>query len=456
MASTSFWLLIYLTDVTGLKPVLAGLALMIGRVWDALTDPIMGWISDHTNTRWGKRRPYILFGSIFYGSAYFAIWSVPEFRTQLSLFAYVSIVLLIFNTCFTVVFVPYTSLTAAMTADYNERTVLTGFRMTSSQIGFLLGGAVPSALVAWSTSPAGIAWLSSQSWSSAWGNWIGTARVGYLITGTLFAAIMITALSICALGTRENVRSTHQDRSKSPFRYLLQIASVFRTNRPFRLAVLIILLTNCAATFIGTNFAYYIQYVLKIREEQTAIVVALFLGAILAMPAWVLITKRYGKTETYCVAMGIYCMVLCSLLALSGGSVAWVYAVSIIAGTIYAAALLIPWAMVPDVVEYDQLQNGIRREGLFYGGTSFIYKLATALAIYCSATVLSIFGYTPNEPQGESTLVAMRILISLVPAGLLIAGILVARRYPLSRAKHKELVDSLSRPGPETSDKREL
>ena len=445
VSSTMFWLLIYLTDVAGLGPGLAGLALMIGRIWDAVTDPIMGWISDHTRTRWGKRRPYLLFGAIAYAITYFLIWVVPEFSSELSIFVYVTVILILFNTSFTVVFVPYTSLTAAMTSDYHERTSLTGYRMTSSQFAFLVGAVLPSAVVL--SVESGTGFISTWT-NPLFGSWAGTARQGYFLCAALFSFVMLACIWTTFFGTREKeLAASDPDTSTSsnPLQYIVTIFQALRDNIPFRLALLIILLANCATTAIGVNLPYYFQYVLEIREHQTRIMALLFGCAVLAVPAWVMVTRRFGKAETFRFAMLVYVIVLLSLFFIPPRRPEYIYCIAVIAGTLHAAALMIPWAIIPDVVEYDEMKQGKRREGLFFGGTSFGYKFATAFAIFISGYALEHVGYVPNAGQSDHVLMGIRSLVALLSTLFLLGAIWLSWRYPLTAAKHAKIVRIIER-----------
>ncbi|MCB0322794.1 MAG: MFS transporter, partial [Bdellovibrionales bacterium] len=186
VSSVSVWFLYYLTDVAGLGAFLAGVAVTVGRLWDAVTDPIMGWIADHTRSRWGKRLPYLLFGAIPYALSYLALWVVPEFESERSTFIYVTVALIAFNTCLTVVFVPYTSLTAAITNSYDERTSVTGYRMVCSQIAFLIGAALPPAIVAWVVDRQELILFDTF-----FGSWAGTAREGHALQAGIFALVMV-------------------------------------------------------------------------------------------------------------------------------------------------------------------------------------------------------------------------------------------------------------------------
>jgi GPH family glycoside/pentoside/hexuronide:cation symporter len=454
VSSVGFWLLIYLTDVAGLGAFLAGISIMIGRAWDAITDPVMGWITDHTKSRWGKRRPYLLFGAIPYALSFFSLWVIPGFESQMHTFLYITIALIVFNTALTVVFVPYTSLTAAITNDYNERTSLTGFRMFCSQSAFLLGAAIPSFLAIWVISTKGAEILTNLGIQEFFGSWAQTPRQGYFIMAAIFAVIMVGAIWTTFLGCHEKDScedETARNDSKSPFSYIITIFQQMITNQPFRLSVMIMLLTSCAATLIAVNLPYFIQYSLEMTEHRTRIISLLFIVAVATVPFWVKITKRYGKAESYRVAMVVYSIVLCCLPFVKMGGPVLAYIASIAAGFCHAAALMIPWAIIPDVVEYDELKVGMRREGLFYGGTTFSYKLATAFAVFLSGSLLAWIGYVPNEDQSRYVINGINMLVGPVPASILLLGSYLSLRYPLTSAKHKEILLELAKKKAEAS-----
>lgn len=450
VSSISFWLLIYLTDVAGLGAFLAGIAMMIGRAWDALADPLVGWITDHTQTKWGKRRPFLLFAAIPYAIFYAALWMVPGFENERHVFLYVTIALLLFNTCFAFVIVPYASLTAAITNDYNERISLTGFRMVASQSSFLVGAAVPSALVLWITAPdGGEAFFArfglTHLVETIFGSWAHTARQGYAIVAICFAFIIVASCWTVFWGIREKLANAPSDHSANPFSYGIGIIKQLKLNKPYRMAVSILCLSECAAALVAVNLPYYLQYVLGLEAERTKILICLFLGAICAIPLWTFVGKRRGKSETYRVVVLVYAGLLCALPFMPAGAAVPTYIFAVLGGVCHAAALMIPWSMIPDVVEYDELNSGIRREGLFYGGSLFSYKLATALGVLLSGTTLELIGYVPNVPQAAETILGMKAFISLGPAAFLLLASYVAFRYPLSAARHHEIVAALNR-----------
>ena len=454
VSSMSLWFLYYLTDVAGLGAFLAGIAITVGRLWDAVTDPIMGWITDHTKSRWGKRLPYLLFGAIPYAISYLCLWIVPEFESEHYIFVYVTVTLIFFNTCLTVVFVPYTSLTAAITNDYNERTSITGYRMFSSQVAFLIGAALPPILVslashsAQSEQAAGMLESLIDSLNPLFGSWANTARQGHFIVASLFAVIMVASIWTTFFGTREREFETKaRDDAASqstPFTYASKIVEQLFGNKPFLISVLMLLLANCAAALAGANLAYYLQYVLGLEADFHKIIPTMFIMAIVSVPIWVTLAKKYGKAEVFQKAMYCYALIYFLMPLFQPEYNRFIYIVAMLIGFFHAAALTIPWAVIPDVVEYDELKSGKRREGLFYGGTTFAYKAATGMAILISSIMLEVFNYTPNTVQSPNAILAIKFLIGPIPAVFLLAAAFLAGRYPLTYEKHKRILAELA------------
>jgi GPH family glycoside/pentoside/hexuronide:cation symporter len=414
----------------------------------------MGWINDHTNSRWGKRRPYLLFGAISYALAYLALWTVPELATETQTFLYVTVAAIIFNTCFTVVFVPYTALTAVMTTDYNERSSLTGYRITASQVGFLIGASLPIIIVQWVQKEENaetlqemynsLALLSPYVADILFGSWTGTARQGYFFSAIIISLAIIITVWIAFFGTRERNISESPE-SSNPFEYITGAARALYSQQSFRLAVGIMLLTNCAATLIGVNLAFFLENGVGLAELQDVIIPLIFVTAVLAVPFWTILARKIGKAETYRIAMSLYCIVLIFLYLTPEGGSTYILCVAIPAGFFHAAALMLPWAIIPDIVEEDQLISGTRREGLFYGGTTFSYKFATALAIFISGQFLSFIGYTPGVEQTEVVKTGLRSIVSLAPIVFILMAMVLAFRYPLTAERHREILLELER-----------
>ena len=445
VSSVGIFFLKYLTDVVGLSPKYAGLPLVIGRVWDALADPLIGWITDHTETRWGRRRPYLLFGAIPYALCFFSLWVVPEFNDQVQIFAYVTVTLLLFNTCLAVVFVPYTSMTAAITKDYTERTSLTGYRLTSSQSAMFVGAVFPSVIIPWIASAKGVEFLDILGLDALLGSWTGTPRAGYLLMGVIFGIIAAMSILTTFFGTRERDLKPLSHPPVHPLTYASSIFGELQNNRPFQFSVIILVLSECAVALVAVMIPYYADYVINAHDNLEMILGILFLSAILSIPlVWTPITRKFGKTETYRVAVCLYCIPLVCLTFLTPERANLIYIIAPLAGFFHGAALMIPWAIVPDVVEYDELKRGTRREGLFYGGTTLCYKMATALAVLISSQALWLFGFVPNVEQTPSVIIGIKIVIGVLPPMFLLAGAYLSSKYPLTKEKHMLILKELA------------
>lgn len=180
----SFFFLFYLTDVAGLHPGLAGGVVLIGKLWDAITDPLIGYLSDRTHSRWGRRRPYFLFSAIPFGLSFSLLWISVSIDNQLSLFFYNALLYLIFTTSYTLFAVPYVSLTPELTLNYDERTNLTAYRMAFSIIAGLIAVALPMTIVDHFDNP----------------------QTGFMIMGAIFGLIIITSPLSVFFGTKERVK----------------------------------------------------------------------------------------------------------------------------------------------------------------------------------------------------------------------------------------------------------
>lgn len=446
LSSTAFYLLYYLTDVAKLSPEMAGLALMLGRAWNAITDPVMGWLVDRTNSRWGKKRPYLLFGAPTYGLFFFSLWIVPDLGSSWLTFFYVAATLILFDTFLAVVFIPYQTLTASLTTDYNERTSLTGYRMALSQIAFLVGATFPALVVSWAVTPEGVATLKLVGFAALFGEWVGRPQGGYAAFAAFFSIVMVVVIWISFWGTKERAgvaTNAPASQALTPWAYIAQLYELVRSNQAFRTSLWIKLLSTSAATLVSAKLKYYVEYVLGMGPEFPKIIGALFVGAISAVPLWVFLSKKLGKVEAFRLGMWGYIIVLLALLLLGKGETLWIYPLAVVAGVFHSAALLIPWTIIPDVVEVDEYETGSRREGLLYGGTSFAYKLGSAGAIFLAGIILGAVGYEPHTEIQPHTVTGILWFVSLAPIALLLWSILASRRFPISAERHREIVAEL-------------
>jgi GPH family glycoside/pentoside/hexuronide:cation symporter len=422
LAIVMFFQLYFLTDVAGLRPDLAGWAVGLGRIWDAINDPLFSIISDRIRTRWGRRRVLLLFGAVPLGVSFAMMWLVPSW-SPLALTAYYAVAFMLFDTVFTAVHVGYNSLTPELTPDYDERSSLNGYRMVFSITGTL--GAIILATI--------LGWL------------IADTRLLFAIVGLSLGLVsMIPPLIVFGV-TRE--RPAEEQPEPLPVR---QAVAATLTNRPFWMVMGLYLLSWTTASILAAVLVYFANYYLRVPEQANYFVLIAQGSAILFIPLWVWVARRLDKRRAFILGTISWIVVLLGIFGLRSDQASFAYVLAALAGSGIATAYVIPWSMVPDIIEYDQVQTGQRREGSYYAFASFFQKLATGAAIWAMGQALAITGYVtptsgaPLPVQPSQAVLAIRVFMGPVPAILLVLAILFAWRYPITREQHRALRDELA------------
>ena len=412
-----FYSLIYLTDTVGVSAALAGIAILIGKFWDAVTDPLVGFLSDRTRSRWGRRRPYLLFGAIPLLLAMWYFFSAPDFSSrQTAGFLWATFALCLLNTAYTVVNIPYGSLTPEITKDYQERTTLNGFRFSFAVIGTILGAAVVIPIV----------------------ELAGNPHTGYSIVGLLFGFIMAATILTTFFTVRETA-SKDQPRPKTKF---FETFGVVFKNKTYLRLVAVYTMNLTGITFVQTMLVYYFKYIYQ-DEGMTTIAMLLLLGvAMLCVPISVLVAKRIGKKRTYQLALGIL-VLSCLAMFLFAHTLGMIFTfcVMVFAGVGIGFGYVPPFAMLPDVVEVDAIQTKTRKEGAYYGMWTFFSKIGVALAAALSGVFLGFAKFVPNIlDQTPGALYTIRLLIGPVPALIFLLGILLVQKYPLDEERYDAIL----------------
>lgn len=413
------YFLFFLIDVVSLKPAVAGVAILVGRTWDYVNDPIIGHISDRTRTRWGRRRPFLLFGALPFALAFMLMWYRPPFESQIALAAYYALAYVIFDAAATFVYMPYFALTPELTDDYDERTSLTSYRMFFSIFGSLLAFTVPLMIVG-TFSPE------------------NAARV--LLMAGIFGILSALPLLLVFFKTREKEVFISQEKPK-----LLPSLKAALKNRPFLFGAIIYLLTWICMDILQTILLFFIKYVLRLEPMSDLIMALIFVTAILALPIWEYASRRFNKRMAYAYGVAFWAVVQMLLITI-GPSVALPVLVllCVMAGIGVSAAHVLPWSILPDAVEWDEYNTGQRHEGMFYSLITLMHKIASSIAIPLTALMLDLTNYVPNSSQQPaSAVLGIRLLVGPVPAVLLTLGILFAARYPLDRKQFTNMVSEL-------------
>jgi GPH family glycoside/pentoside/hexuronide:cation symporter len=421
-ASTStifgFFFAFFMTDVAKLPPLYAAPVLLIGGFWDAINDPLFGVLADRVRTRWGRRRPFFLFVSIPFAIAFIMLWWIPPISGDFGLAAYYAVTYLLFDTGFTLLAVPYSALTPELTEDYDERTRLNGYRMTFSMLGGLIGAlSIPL-----------VTGLFTE------------VKTGYMVVAIAFGIAAVFPYLLLFFKIRER----YADTPIAGQNLLKGFLSTFR-NRAFRFAAGIYMTAWVTISLASALFQYYVTYVVLMPDQLDIILGLLQLGALVCIPVMVWMANRLGKQKAYIIGLSWWTVVMLILAVIQPGHQALVFVLAISVGLGVAAAHVVPWSMVPDVIEVDELETGKRREGTYYGFLVFIQKTGVAFTLALMQWILHITHYVPGVAQSKETLTAMRLLMGPFPAVLLILSMILAWKYPLTKKRHLEVREELAK-----------
>lgn len=436
MASFNNFLLFFYTNVTMLSPSLAGLALALGRVWDGINDPLVGYLSDNTTSRFGRRRPYLFASVIPLGVTFYLLWSPPEGLGSWGNFVYLAAAYMIMDGCFTFYSTPYLALGAELSRDYHERTQVVTSRAVVHSLGALLALICFSRVVGVSPTvlqeSAGAVPLTQAP---------AVLRSGFAQMGALLAGTMVLSGIIAFYGTREIVfAGSNQPMSFAAF--FRTFASTLR-NRPFRIKLLSFAFLVFAWALHQPLTLYVYRDWLAMEEHIPTIMTLFFLSMMLSLGIWGRLAGRIGKNRAFqfCLAWSVAILLLFPFMR-ADMPYQWFYVFIVFIG-LGAGGYALPASIVADIIDYDELQTGQRREGAFFGFWTLIMKMMGALAIAAVGFGLDAIGYQPNRQQTGATLVGLKILYGPVPACFLLLSLLIFLRFPLTRESHVAIQQQL-------------
>jgi GPH family glycoside/pentoside/hexuronide:cation symporter len=437
-----FFLSTFLLEVAGVEPYLAGNIMLVGHVFDAFAHPIIGKISDNTRTRWGRRRPWIMLGAIPYSIGYFALWQVLNTENQAVLFMYYFGILISLSVFGTFIDVPFTAMTPELATTYDEATELTTYR----QIGCLTWNIITSF-----THTVIIQQFKSESDPT-----VIDYRKGYFYSGIAIAIAILPQPIIFAACIKEKplmeitpaVVATETDPLlRRAWSGTLSIITIFK-NRAFFMAMMVYFLCWVSVMFLQNNLLLYMKYTLNLETHfQWFIVVMQGVGA-LSTIMWAQVSAKIGKQKTYYIGAIVFMLTLLSTWFLpEAPHIAFLYGVAAFCGLGYGIGVLIPWSFLPDIIGQDELETGLKREGVFYAIFVLFQRGGLAMSVAVSSYILGFAGYINpqygsghgNEGQPETVELALKVLVGPIPATLLLLSFIFVSFYPLSKAKVEEI-----------------
>ncbi|MEE8557904.1 MAG: MFS transporter [Myxococcota bacterium] len=417
LSALSLFYLFFLTQVSGLRPALAGAVLLTGRAVDAFTDPAMGRLSDRTGWRLGRRRPYFLLGALPFGFSFALLWQAVPLEGQLERFAVYAAAYALHSVASTVLAVPYMALLPELAVDYHERTSLNTFRSAAAVLGTLLAAVGFRPLV----------------------EAFGGGAPGFAAAGTAASVWLVLPWLVVYSVTWERPRFAGQADSGLADGLRRLVA-----HRAYRQLVALYLCARIAVDLIGAMLLFYFQHWLR-RPGDFSIAIALLLCTVVAsLPIWLRIARAVEKRTIFIFGACWWIGAQAFLLVLEPNWPRWtMFAVAAAAGIGYAVADLMPWSMLGEVIDEDELETGQRREGVYAGLFTFVRKLGGASGVALAGVVLDLSGFTAGSEPGEGALLAIRALTGGAPALFLALAAVIALSYPLTRVRHDAIVSGL-------------
>ncbi|MDF3822069.1 MFS transporter [Leptospira sp. 96542] len=420
---TQIYLLKYYTEIIGLNASLAGLALAISVIWDAVSDPLMGKISDNSHFKWGRRRPFILFGGALLSVSVLLLFSPPNLPSQWGKFFYLLSVYLFVNTAMTIISVPHIALGGELSFERNERTSVFGWRLFFSNIGMLIGMIVPAAI------------LQSLGDESAKEN-IMTSRIQ---AGEIVSLVILVSSVITFLVTKGKDGAKVEQNKSLPF--FQSLFSVLK-NKVFLILLFAFVIATIGRTFNSAIALYYYEYRLGLKESQVVISILLpfFLVLMASIGFWVWVAKKIGKKKP--AFFGVFALGVLTVIAYPLFPFGELHPPLIVAfiGGICAGSILIMDSILTDVVDYDEFKTREKREGLYFGIWKMGVKFSQAFGIAITGFLLDAIGFD-KQSVTQSAEVGFRLAMIFGPGVgfFFILGSILFLFFPLTDEKHIQI-----------------
>ncbi|KPL11014.1 MAG: hypothetical protein AMS26_20910 [Bacteroides sp. SM23_62] len=415
----AFFLPVFYTDVFLLPAASVATLFMVVRIFDALNDPIMGTIADRTHSRWGKFRPYLLFGSVPLGILTALMFTTPDLSDSGKLvYAYVTYFLLL--VLYTIVMVPYNTLVGVMTPDPVERTSLSSYKFVFAYAAGLMVQALLIPMV------------------EKLGQ--GNEAQGYQLSMTGLGIICVIALLISFTSTRERVKPDPKVKTslKNDLKDILQ-------NRPW------LILFGCTAMlyiYIGIRSAsvmYYFEYFVGKREMAAVFMVSGTLAVLLGVLPTKMLSQKIGKRNLFLTCLAVIVISLVINYMAAPENLVLIFATQITFSFASGPTMPLLWSMLADTADYSEWKNGRRATGLIYSVSTFGQKTCIAIGASLMLAIIGYYGYQANVAQSAESLHGIRICMTIVPAIIAIAGLILLIFYNLTDRRLNDIEEELNK-----------
>lgn len=426
----SGFFLFYATEILQISGTLAGTIISISIIWDAISDPVMGYVSDHTNRNilFGRRLFYVLIGAIGIAVTNFFLWNIDASMPNIQKAVSLGVLLLLVKTFSTVLTTPYLALGAELSSDYIERTSVQSFRTAFFFLGFLFPTVIGMGLYFRPTPDFANGQMNPSAYSSL---------------GLTASLIVLVCAAICIVLTYKkddtHIPNPVKKKKVSFANMFRETADALKCN-DFRNVSLSLLFINMAMGVVGAVGMHVFTFTFGFTSSQIAIVFSsLFVMALVGQPVWVAVVKKYEKRDVLIACLyaniGIAFLFLLSVLFCE-----WISAhylamlpLSMLIGISMGGSVALPYAMISDTIDKNAYNSGVRKEGVFYGCATFMYKVSQALSVLFVGTLIDIIGFDSDLLQAHRVYVKLGMIL---PIGFLVCftlALIFAKKYTLDR-----------------------
>jgi glycoside/pentoside/hexuronide:cation symporter, GPH family len=402
-----FWLLFFYTDVYGISAAAAGTIMLIARFWDMAIDPVIGIVSDRTNTRWGKFRPYILFGAIPYAVLAVLTFTTPNFG-EVGKIIYAGATYVLLMTAYAAINLPYSALGAVMTPDTYERAGLNTYRFIAGFTGQFV--------------VTGLALTMAEYFGG------GDKAQGFQYTVILFAGLSLVFFFITFKTTKERVQPPKAQKNslKEDIRNLF-------SNKSWVILALVGIISFIMFAMQNAAIAYYFKYYLGRENNVQLFNVIGTIALIIALPLSKPLAKRFGNRNVFMgssLISGLFFM----LIYLPGvNDLITIYVLNIIAKMAYAPAVPLLWTMIADSADYGEWKTGRRATGLYFSAAVFAQKAGWGIGAAIAGWILAISSFVANAVQPETAITGIKLLVSVIPGILYMSCAILLYFYAIDQ-----------------------
>ncbi len=420
-------LLAFLTKVEGLSGTWAGIVIFIGKLWDAVTDPVMGSISDKTRSRFGRRRLYFLLGSIPVFLSWVMLWYSFGINDITAKIVYYTLAYMFFSTSFTIVMVPYNAILADMTNDYNKRSAYTGMRLSFSAGSSILCGIIPGIIT----------------------GAFAVEQTGYLVMALVFGCVFGLSWLVVFFGTWENKRELEAEQFT-----IKDWLSVFK-NRSFRQYALIFVFSQMAIDIAMAIAIFYVGVSLQKDYLYIPAVAALLVVQLVFIIIFSIVAQKTSKRVPGIIAAAVWIIASVLIFTFTPSTPdIIIVAVCALIGVGGAGCNMVSWSILPDISDVDEIMTGKRREGLYSGVSTFLRKFSGGIAVGSIGIMLDLFKYDEAAVAADSTLpitaIGIKLIFCVFPVLLLVLMLIVLKQYRMGKREFEvmhEVLDTVRKKG---------